>query len=112
VAQAARPELLPRVDPGGAGQAAHQLREVTLAEPPAGRSQQGPRQLPPAGHSGAVSPVGRLGIQGRHHGGRGKRICAFQAPIADHPVAAVLAEVVDAHGPVQQQPHHGRVPSA
>jgi len=29
VAQAARPELLPRAHPGGAGQAAHQLPEAT-----------------------------------------------------------------------------------
>jgi hypothetical protein len=41
VAQAVRPELLTRADPGGAGQAAHQLPEVPLAEPPAGGGQQG-----------------------------------------------------------------------
>jgi len=72
MAQAVRRELLPRADPGSAGQAAHQPPQVTLAEPPTGGGQQGPRQLPPAGHSGAVRPVGQVGIQGRH-GGRGER---------------------------------------
>src|SRR5467141_3502721 len=36
MAQAVRRELLPRADPGGAGQAAHELPQVALAEPPAG----------------------------------------------------------------------------
>jgi hypothetical protein len=77
-----------------------------------------PGQLPPAGHSGAVSPVGQVGIRGRH-GGRGERDLHLPGALAghpDHPVAAVLAEagdaggagLGDARGIVQQQPHHGR----
>jgi hypothetical protein len=36
MAQAVRRELLPPADPGRAGQAAHQLPQVALAEPAAG----------------------------------------------------------------------------
>jgi hypothetical protein len=69
--------------PGRAGQAAHQLPQVALAEPPGGGGQQRTAQLPPLPYPGPLRPVGQVGIQGRH-GGRVSGIFAFRA-LADHP---------------------------
>lgn len=60
MAQAVRRELLPPADPGGAGQAAHQLPQVALAEPAVGvGGQQRPAQLPPLPRPGPLRPGGR-----------------------------------------------------
>jgi hypothetical protein len=109
-----RRELLLRADPGGAGQAAHQLPQVALAEPPAaGGGQQRPGQLPPLPHPGPLRPVGQVGVQG-HHSRWVSGIFAFRAPLRTMrrtPVTAVFAQVADiggaslvgAQGVVQQQ---------
>ena len=119
MAQAVRRELLPPADPVGAGQTAHQLPQVALAQPPAGGGgQQRPGQLPPLPRPGPLRPVGQVGLQGRHRG-RGERDLRLPRALADHaqhPVAAMLAEVgdvssaglIDAQDVVQQQPHHRR----
>ncbi len=61
MAQAVRRELLPRADPGGAGQAAHQLPQAGLAEPSAdGGGQQRLGQLPPLPRPGPLRPVGQV----------------------------------------------------
>jgi hypothetical protein len=63
MAQRVRRQLLPRADPGRASQAAHQLPQVALAEPPLGAcGQQRPSQLPPVGQSGPLGPGGQVGL--------------------------------------------------
>src|SRR5262245_31388257 len=57
MAQAVRRQLLPCADPGGAGQATHQLPQVALAEPPAADGgQQRPGRLPDNPHIGVIGP--------------------------------------------------------
>jgi hypothetical protein len=119
VAQAVRRELLPRADPGRAGQAPHQVPQMALAQPSAGDGgQQRPAQLPPLPRPGPLRPVGQVGLQGRHCG-RGERDLRLPRALADHPqhpVAGILAQVgdvggaslIDAQSIVQQQPHHRR----
>jgi hypothetical protein len=59
MAQRVRRELLPRANPRRAGQAAHQLPQVILPEPPAagGGGQQRAAQLPPLPHPGPLRPI-------------------------------------------------------
>jgi len=53
-----------RNDPGGAGQAAHQLPQVARTQTPAGGGgQQRPGQLPPLPRPGALCPVGQVGLR-------------------------------------------------
>jgi len=81
VAQAVRREVLPRSDPGGAGQAAYQLPQMALAEPPAGGGgQQRSAQLPPLSRPGPLRPVGQVCLQGRDRG-RGERDLRLRAPL-------------------------------
>ncbi len=94
-------QLLPRLDTRSSGEAAYQLPQVALPQPPAGGTgQQRAGQCRRTAQPGSAGTVGQVGVK-RGHGRRGQRDLGLPGALAghpQHPVSGIGAEVGHVRG--------------